>query len=189
MKKPIVLAALVVLAAGCDKSPEPSAAEPTTLTKAPEEAPKKAAASPAKDPNAPKDVVDVAVASSDHTTLVKALEAADYVDSLTNPGPFTVFAPTNAAFDKLPKGTLEGLLEPDKRADLKNVLKYHVAVSVYQASSFKDGQMLGMANGAKTTFHVKDGKVRVNDANIVASIPVSNGIIHVVDAVLLPPSS
>jgi uncharacterized surface protein with fasciclin (FAS1) repeats len=136
--------------------------------------------------NGPKNVVHVALGSKDHTTLVTALKSADYVDSLMNPGPFTVFAPTNDAFNKLPAGTVDGLLKPDKKDDLKTVLKQHVAVSVYQLKDFKDGQTLGMANGGKVTFHVKDGKVTVNDANIVASIPASNGIVHVIDAVLLP---
>jgi uncharacterized surface protein with fasciclin (FAS1) repeats len=139
-------------------------------------------------PAAPQDVVDLAVASADHSTLVTALKAGDYVTSLRNPGPFTVFAPTNAAFAALPAGTVEGLLKPEKKTDLQNVLKYHVTVSTYQAAWFKDGQTLGMANGAKTTFHVKDGKVMVNDATIVASVPVSNGIVHVIDRVLLPPA-
>ena len=135
-----------------------------------------------------KDIVKVAVGSADHTTLVAALKAAEYVDVLSNAGPFTVFAPTNAAFDKLPKGTLEGLLKPGSKADLRNILEYHVYVGKLDQSYFKDGQTLGMVNGSKVTLSVKEGKVTVNGANIVASIPCSNGIIHVIDAVLLPPA-
>lgn len=138
--------------------------------------------------DAPKDVVDTAVGSKDHTTLVAALKAADYVQSLKNPGPFTVFAPTNAAFDKLPKGTLEGLLKPEAVGDLQKILQYHVTTSALPLKWLKDGEQLGMANGAKTSIKVKDGKHTINDANIVASIPVSNGMIHVIDAVLLPPA-
>ena len=135
-----------------------------------------------------KDVVDTAIGSKDHTTLVTAIKAADLVVSLKNPGPFTVFAPTNAAFDKLPKGTVEGLLKPEKQDELAKILQYHVTTSALPLKWLKDGDTLGMANGAKTTIHVdKDGKVKINDANIIASIPVSNGIIHVIDAVLLPP--
>lgn len=148
-----------------------------------------AAPTPSPDPvvpDGPKNIVHVALSSKDHTTLVKALKSADYVDSLTNPGPFTVFAPTNEAFAKLPPGALDDLLKPEKRDDLKTVLKQHVAVSVYQVKDFKDGQTLGMANGGKVTFHVKDGKVRIGDANIVASVPATNGIVHVIDGVLLP---
>ncbi len=136
----------------------------------------------------PNNIVSIATGSKDHTTLVAALKAADYMDSVSNPGPLTVFAPTNAAFDKLPKGTVEGLLKPEKQADLKEILKYHVTVSTYRQKDFHDGQILAMADGAKATMHVKDGKVSINDANIIASIPASNGIVHVIDGVLLPPA-
>jgi uncharacterized surface protein with fasciclin (FAS1) repeats len=143
---------------------------------------------PARADEQPKTVVDVAVSSPDHTTLVAALKAADYVVSLKNPGPFTVFAPTNAAFAALPPGTLDGLLKPDKKGDLQNVLKYHVTVSTYEKGWLKDGQTMGMANGAKVTIHVKDGKVTINDATILGSVRAGNGIVHVIDKVLLPPA-
>lgn len=135
-----------------------------------------------------KNVVQVAVGSKDHTTLVAAVKAAELVDALSNAGPFTVFAPVNAAFDQLPAGTVDGLLKPDKKSALQDVLYYHVLVGVMKAESFRDGQSIGTVQGANVTMHVKDGKVMVNDANIVASIPTSNGVIHVVDKVLLPPS-
>ncbi|MCC7382092.1 MAG: fasciclin domain-containing protein [Deltaproteobacteria bacterium] len=135
-----------------------------------------------------KDIVDVASGSKDHTTLVTAVKAADLVTVLRGSGPLTVFAPTNAAFDKLPKGTVEGLLKPDKKFDLEKILQYHVSTSVYETKDMKDGMTLGVANGGKVTFRVKDGKVTVNDANIVATIRASNGIIHVIDGVLLPPA-
>jgi uncharacterized surface protein with fasciclin (FAS1) repeats len=136
-----------------------------------------------------KDIVKIAVGSPDHTTLVKALKAADLVDVLANPGPFTVFAPTNAAFDKLPKGTLDDLMKPEKKADLQNILQYHVTTSALSADYFKDGQTIGMVNGDNVTVSVKDGKVMLNNsATIVASIPASNGMVHVIDGVLLPPA-
>jgi uncharacterized surface protein with fasciclin (FAS1) repeats len=142
-----------------------------------------------QDDESQKDVVKIAVGSKDHTTLVAALKQADLVTSLSNAGPFTVFAPTNAAFDKLPAGTVDGLMKDDKKADLQNILQYHVAVSVYKAENMTDGQVIGQANGDDITISVKDGKVMVNGtANVVASIPASNGIIHVIDAVLLPPA-
>jgi uncharacterized surface protein with fasciclin (FAS1) repeats len=134
-----------------------------------------------------KDVVEIAAASPDHTTLVAAVKAADYVQVLKASGPYTVFAPTNAAFDKLPKGTVEGLLKPEKKFELEKLLQYHVAPSVYETKDLKDGMTLGQANGAKVKIAVKDGKVTVNDATIVASIRASNGVIHVIDTVLLPP--
>ena len=136
-----------------------------------------------------KDVVKIAVGSKDHTTLVAALQQADYVDDLSNVGPFTVFAPTNAAFDKLPAGTVEGLMKNEKKADLQNILEYHVAVGGYKTENMLDGQKINMVNLDNITLSVKDGKVMVNGtANIIASIPAANGIIHVVDAVLLPPA-
>ena len=142
-----------------------------------------------KDNESAKDVVKVAVGSKDHTTLVAALKAADLVTSLSNAGPFTVFAPTNAAFDKLPAGTVDGLLKPEKKEDLQNILQYHVTVAAMKAGSFADGQILGMVNGDNVTISIKDGKVILNNsATIIASVPASNGIIHVIDGVLLPPA-
>ena len=136
-----------------------------------------------------KDVVKVAVSSKDHSTLVAALKQADLVTSLSNAGPFTVFAPTNAAFDKLPAGTVDGLMKPEKKEDLQNILQYHVTVAAMKAESFTDGQVLGMVNGDNVTINVKDGKIMLNNsATIIASIPASNGMIHVIDGVLLPPA-
>lgn len=140
-----------------------------------------------QDDDSQKDVVKIAISSPDHSTLVKALQQAEYVDALSNAGPFTVFAPTNAAFEKLPAGTLEGLLKPEKKADLRNILEYHVYIGVLRPEMLTDGQTFGQANGDNITIGVKDGKTTVNGANIIASIPASNGIIHVIDAVLLPP--
>lgn len=142
-----------------------------------------------QDDESQKDVVKVAVGSPDHTTLVAALKQAELVTALSNAGPFTVFAPVNAAFDQLPKGTVEGLMQEDKKADLQNILQYHVAVAVYKTENMQDGQVIGQANGDNITLSVKDGKVKVNGtANIVASIQATNGVIHVIDAVLLPPA-
>lgn len=139
--------------------------------------------------DANKTVVDVALGSKDHTTLVTALQAANLVDPLDSPGgAYTVFAPTNAAFEKLPKGTVEGLLKPEKLSELKAILQHHAAVPVRQLADFKDGETMAMSDGTSVTIHVKDGKVSVNDATIVASVSAMNGIVHVVDAVLLPGS-
>ena len=141
-----------------------------------------------KDDESQKDVVKVAAGSKDHTTLVAAIKQAELVTSLSNAGPFTVFAPTNAAFDALPKGTVDELMKPEKKEDLQNILQYHVTLSALKAESFQDGQTLGMVNGDNVTISVKDGKVTLNNnVHIIASIPASNGIVHVVDGVLLPP--
>jgi uncharacterized surface protein with fasciclin (FAS1) repeats len=134
-----------------------------------------------------KTVTDVAADSKDHTTLVAALEAADYADALRNPGPFTVFAPTNAAFEKLPPGTVETLMKPENQEKLKKILQHHVLLSTYEAKWFQDGQSVGMVDGTKATMHVEDGKVRIDGATIAASVRCGNGIVHVVDAVVLPP--
>ena len=137
-----------------------------------------------------KNVVQVAIGSKDHTTLVKAIQAAELVNALSNTGPFTVFAPTNAAFDKLPAGTVESLLTPEKKDDLTDILQYHVSLGVFKAENLTDGQVIGEVNGGNITITKKDGKIMVNGtATILASIPTSNGIVHVIDAVLLPPAN
>jgi uncharacterized surface protein with fasciclin (FAS1) repeats len=143
-----------------------------------------------KDDASMKDIVKVAIGSPDHTTLVSALKQADLVDVLANPGPFTVFAPTNEAFNKLPKGTLDDLMKkPEKKTDLQNILQYHVTTSSLKADYFKDGQTLGMVNGDNITVSVKEGKIVLNNsATIVASVQASNGMVHVIDGVLLPPA-
>lgn len=140
-----------------------------------------------QDDESQKDVVKVAVGSKDHTTLVAAVKAAEYVDVLSNAGPFTVFAPTNDAFGKLPAGTVEGLLKPEAKKDLRNVLEYHVTTSSLKEEYLKDGMNVGMVNGGSVKItKAADGKLKVNDANVLASVPASNGIVYVIDAVLLP---
>jgi uncharacterized surface protein with fasciclin (FAS1) repeats len=140
-----------------------------------------------KDNESQKNIVQVAVGSKDHSTLVTAVKAAELVDVLSNTGPFTVFAPVNAAFDKLPAGTVDGLLKPEKKADLQNILQYHVSIGVFKLENLHDGQIIGQANGDNIKVTVKDGKYFINgNSEIIASIPVSNGLIHVVNEVLLP---
>ena len=137
--------------------------------------------------DAPKDIVDVAAASADHTTLVAAVQAAGLVETLKGAGPFTVFAPTNAAFSALPAGTVEGLLKPEKKADLTNILTYHVVAGSVKAADLKDGQVIKTLQGGELTVSIKDGKVMINGANVTtADLTTSNGVIHVIDAVLMP---
>ncbi len=136
-----------------------------------------------------RNVVQVAIGSKDHTTLVAAIQAAKLVDALSNAGPFTVFAPSNSAFDKLPSGTVDNLLKPENIDNLTNILQYHVTVGVFKVEGLSDGQVIGQVNGNDIRIGVKDGKVTVNGANIITSIPASNGIIHVIDTVLLPPAN
>ena len=139
-----------------------------------------------KDELSQPNVVKVAVGSKDHTTLVAAVQAADLVNALSNNGPFTVFAPTNAAFDALPAGTVDGLLKPENKNKLADILQYHVFVGVLTKERLQDGQVLGMVDGSNATIHIKDGKYMINDAMIIASVPASNGIVQVIDKVLLP---
>jgi len=131
-------------------------------------------------------IVQTAIASKDHTTLVAAVKAAGLVTSLSNAGPFTVFAPTNAAFEKLPAGTVEGLLKPEKKGDLENILGYHTYVGTLKTDYMQDGQEFDMVFGGKVKITKKDGKTFVNGSEIVTSIETGNGIIHVINDVLLP---
>ena len=171
-----------VLFVACESKQTESAASSVA------DVPEQSGQSAVKDDASAKNVVQVAVGSADHSTLVTAVTAAELVDALSNAGPFTVFAPTNAAFVKLPEGTVEGLLKTEKKNDLQNILQYHVAVGVYQLENLTDGQKLGMVNGDNVTFAVKDGKVTINGAAIVGTVKASNGVVYVIDNVLLPPS-
>lgn len=184
---PIALSLLALVAfSSCNTNEAPS----TVSAAASAEPATKGGQENVQDDVSAKDVVKVAVGSKDHTTLVAALKQADLVTSLSNAGPFTVFAPTNDAFAKLPAGTVEGLMKPEQKDALINVLQYHVTVAAIKAENLTDGQVLGMVNGDNVTVQVKNGKVTLNNsATIVASIPASNGIIHVIDGVLLPPAA
>jgi len=157
--------------------------------------PKMVAATPAPKPvmpkaDAEKTVLDVALGSPDHTTLVAAVKAAGKADALGSPGGiYTVFAPTNAAFDALPPGTVDDLLKPENKTKLVSIVQHHAAVPIVDTKDMKDGQTMAMADGTKVTLHVAaDGSVMVDDAHIVASIHAVNGVVHVVDKVLLPPA-
>lgn len=139
-----------------------------------------------------KDIVDNAVGSADHTTLVAAVKAAGLVETLKGAGPFTVFAPTNAAFNALPAGTVDNLLKPENKAKLTGILTYHVVAGAFKSSDLKDGQKLKTVQGEELTIGYKDGKWTVWDAkggsaNItIADVISSNGITYVIDAVLMP---
>jgi uncharacterized surface protein with fasciclin (FAS1) repeats len=171
---------LGLLVFGCKKQ-ETAPAEPTPSEAAPVQ---EASNVPPLNEN---NIVSIAINSKDHTTLVAAIKAADYVTSVAASGPLTVFAPTNEAFAKLPEGTVENLVKPENVATLRNILQYHVTTSALQLDWFKDGQTVSMANGKRTTMNVKDGKVTINGANILATIPAENGIVYVIDTVLIPP--
>ncbi len=133
-----------------------------------------------------KNIVQTAVSSPDHNTLGAALQAAEYVDALSNAGPFTVFAPTDEAFGKLPAGTVENLTKPENKLQLQDILEYHVYVGVIRESMVQDKMNLNQVNGKNVSLTKNDGKLQVNGANITATVETSNGIIYVIDKVLLP---
>jgi len=166
----------------CDQSAAPAAGGDNLSSPA-------AGQSAVSDDVSQKDVVKVAVGSPAHTTLVTAVKAADLVDVLSNAGPFTVFAPTNDAFNKLPKGTVEDLLKPANKDKLADILQYHVAVGGYTEDMLTDGKTLNMANGGNVKVTVKDGKITLNgSATIAGTVKASNGLVHVIDGVILPAS-
>ena len=162
-------------------------ASKTTETTMVDTVKKEEAPAPAPAADAPKDIVDVAIGSPDHTTLVAAVTAAGLVETLKGAGPYTVFAPTNAAFDALPAGTVEGLLKPENKAKLTKILTYHVVAGAVKAADLKDGQKVKTLQGEELTVSIKDGKVKINGANVTAAdLTGSNGVVHVIDAVLMP---
>lgn len=136
---------------------------------------------------ASKNIVENAAGSADHTTLVAAVKAAGLVETLSGAGPFTVFAPTNEAFAKLPAGAVDNLLKPEMKKDLTGVLTYHVVAGALKAADLKDGQMLKTVQGEELKVTVKDGKVMINGATVtIPDVVSSNGVTHVIDGVLMP---
>ena len=141
---------------------------------------------------ADKDIVDNAMNAKSVSTLVAAVKQAELVETLKGPGPFTVFAPGNAAFDKLPNGFVAGLMKPESKDKLKGLLTYHVIPGRLVAADLKDGQELTTANGAKLKIMVKDGKVMVGNGKDtpatvqIADVISKNGVTHVIDGVVLP---
>jgi uncharacterized surface protein with fasciclin (FAS1) repeats len=141
-----------------------------------------------------KNIIQNAVNSKDHTTLVAAVKAAGLVETLEGKGPFTVFAPTNAAFGKLPAGTVDTLVKPENKATLTKILTYHVVAGKLEASDLTDGKKLKTVEGEELTVKKADGKVMIVDAKgdsstvTISNVNQSNGVIHVIDTVLMPAS-
>ncbi len=139
---------------------------------------------------AEKDIVDTAVAAGQFKTLASALQAAGLVDTLKGDGPFTVFAPTDEAFAKLPKGTVENLLKPENKDQLVSILTYHVVPGKVQAADVVKMDEAKTVNGEMVDIEVKGDTAMVNDAKVTKTdIAASNGVIHVIDTVILPPKS
>lgn len=139
-----------------------------------------------EDDESQPNVLQIAIGSPDHTTLVAAVQAAGLENSLVNAGPLMVFAPTNAAFDALPAGTVENLLKPENKEKLAFILKNHVTPGNYSKDFLKKFKKVGQASNQNVPVEVENDDVFVGGAKIIASIPAGNGIVHVVDKVILP---
>jgi uncharacterized surface protein with fasciclin (FAS1) repeats len=136
-----------------------------------------------------QDIVDLAVSQDNLKTLVAAVKAAGLVDVLKGNGPFTVFAPTDAAFAALPAGTLEMLLKPENKDKLVAILTYHVVAGKVMSTDLSNGQEAATVQGEKVKVSIYNGKVKISGANVIAAdVKASNGVVHVIDAVILPPS-
>ena len=141
-----------------------------------------------EDDGSTPNVLQIAIGSPDHSTLVAAVQAAELENALVNAGPLMVFAPTNEAFAALPEGTVEDLLKPENKAALANILKYHVTAGNYSKEFLMKFKKLGQANDQNVAVEVVGEDVLVGGAKILASVPAGNGIVHVVDKVMLPPT-
>lgn len=136
-----------------------------------------------------KDIVSLAVGNEDLSTLVAAVKAAGLVETLQSAGPFTVFAPTNEAFAALPAGTLESLLKPENKDQLVAILTYHVVAAKVMSTDLSNGQMAGTVQGSDIKVTISKDGVMINDAKVIAAdVKASNGVVHVINKVILPPT-
>ncbi len=175
---------ILILFVGCKN--EAKTEGTTSSTGTTEEAKEKGQAF-IKDDGSTPNVLQIAIGSPDHTTLVAAVQAADLENVLVNAGPLMVFAPTNEAFAALPEGTVDNLLKPENKEALANILKYHVTPGNYSKEFLKKFKKLGQANDQNVMVVVEGDDVFVGGAKIIASVKGGNGIVHVVDKVMLPP--
>ncbi len=183
MKKSLLMVALVSLAIiSCKKSENNTNDSTATTTEA-----ASGGQEAVVDEDSAPTIVKLAVGNKDLSTLVTAVQAAELTTSLSNAGPFTVFAPVNEAFDKLPAGTVDDLMKPENKEKLSDILGHHTYVGVIKTEQMTDGQNLGMVDGKNITIKMVNGKPTVNGTvNIIASVPASNGMVHFVDGVILP---
>jgi uncharacterized surface protein with fasciclin (FAS1) repeats len=178
---------LLSVACGGETKPaqDPSSTTPATPAPTAKDAP--SASTPATPAPAAKDIVDTATGAGQFKTLLAAVKAADLEGTLKGPGPFTVFAPTDEAFAKLPAGTVEGLLKPENKAKLQAILTYHVVSGKVLAADAMKLTTAKTVNGKDLKVAASGGGVKINGANVVKTdIMASNGVIHVIDAVVLP---
>lgn len=177
---------ILVLFFSCKNNKDPQVSESTTTVTT--QAEEKQGQAFIEDDEATPNCLQIAISSPDHKTLVAAVQAAQVENALVNVGPLTVFAPTDAAFAALPEGTVENLVKPENKATLADILKYHVTPGNLSTSILTKLPKLGQANNQYIQVEVVDGKPVIGGANIIASVKAGNGIVHVIDKVLLPPS-
>jgi uncharacterized surface protein with fasciclin (FAS1) repeats len=171
---------------GCNEPAGEETSSPQTATESTSESQKGQAF--IEDGSSTPNVLQIAIGSPDHTTLVAAVQAAGLENVLVNAGPLMVFAPTNAAFAALPEGTVENLLKPENKEQLASILKHHVTAGNYDKEFLKNFKKLGQADDTNTDVEVKGDDVYIGGAKILASVKGGNGIVHVVDKVILPAS-
>jgi len=174
---------MLALLVGCKNETKTS----TSTSTQPEQLSKEAGQAFIEDDESTPNVLQIAIGSPDHTTLVAAVQAADLENALVNAGPLMVFAPTNEAFAALPEGTVDNLLKPENKDALANILKYHVTPGNYSKDFLKKFEKLGQANDQDVMIVVEGDDVLVGGAKIIGSVKAGNGIVHVVDKVMLPP--
>lgn len=187
MKTAIKFLLLTILISGfmaCKNNAE--AEEESVSTSTSEEPQERQGQAFLKDDESEPTVLDIAIQSEDHSTLVAAVQAAELENALVNAGPLMVFAPTNEAFDALPEGTVEDLLKPENKNKLSHILKHHVTPGNYDKEFLKKFKKLGQASDLSVPVEVKGEDVYVGGAKIIASVPAGNGIVHVVDKVIIP---
>lgn len=188
MTKPIlVLMTISLLAVGCSGGDQTNDDASGNATATVEEQDFGSGQEGINDGESTPNILQVALGSADHTTLVAACKAAEQTTALANNGPLTVFAPVNAAFDALPEGTVETLLKPENKMTLTSIIQFHAAPGSYDVDDLKDGQSLFVASGHNIKVEVRDDGTYVHGAKILGTVKAANGSVHVVDAVLLPP--
>lgn len=186
IKHLLLVFALVALVCSCKNENKEASTNSTVTTE--NESTEKTGQAFIEGDVAKPNVLQIAIGSPDHTTLVAAVQAAQLENALVNAGPLMVFAPTNEAFAALPEGTVENLLKPENKDALANILKYHVTPGNYSKEFLMKFKKLGQANNGYVKIEVVDGEPLIGGAKILASVPAGNGIVHVIDKVLLPPA-
>ncbi|WP_242202930.1 fasciclin domain-containing protein [Aestuariivivens insulae] len=187
IKKLFFVFALLALVCSCKNNNE-NAPKTPTASQAENQSNEKTGQAFITDDEATPNCLQIAINSLDHKTLVAAVQAAQVENALVNVGPLTVFAPTDAAFAALPEGTVENLVKPENKETLANILKYHVTPGNLSTTILTKLPKLGQANNQYVKVEVVDGKPVIGGANIIASVKAGNGIVHVIDKVLLPPT-